>query len=107
MATPNTALEQFIRSIHLCGGRRTMKAVFSTHQAAEERLVALRMHAPSRLLPSACRLLQVSTAALDVSLPAPKPRPEHPGSAPVDPSGARARLATLPTWGWLYSAERA
>jgi hypothetical protein len=37
----------------LCGGRRTTKAVFSTHQAAEDRLIALGLRLRSRLLPKA------------------------------------------------------
>ena len=35
-----------------CGGRRTIKALFSTHKAAEERLLELGHRLPSRLLPS-------------------------------------------------------
>jgi hypothetical protein len=34
-----------------CGGRRTIRALFSTHQAAEERLAALGRPLASRLLP--------------------------------------------------------
>jgi hypothetical protein len=34
-----------------CGGRRTIRALFSTHKAAEERLTALGRHLATRLLP--------------------------------------------------------
>ena len=34
-----------------CGGRRTIRALFSTHKAAEERLTALGRPLASRLLP--------------------------------------------------------
>ena len=43
-----------------CGGRRTIKALFSTHKAAEERLVELGQHPPSRLLPAATSPPQMS-----------------------------------------------
>ncbi len=36
-----------------CGGRRTIRALFSTHKAAEERFAALGRRLPSRLLPDA------------------------------------------------------
>jgi len=36
-----------------CGGRRTIRALFSTHKAAEERLTELGRRLPSRFLPSA------------------------------------------------------
>ena len=45
-----------------CGGRRTIKALFSTHKAAEERLAALGRPAPSRLLPSATAPPQLALA---------------------------------------------
>ena len=45
-----------------CGGRRTIKALFSTHKAAEERLVALGLRPPSRLLPSATAPPQLTLA---------------------------------------------
>ena len=45
-----------------CGGRRTIKALFSTHKAAEERLVELGQHPPSRLLPSATAPPQLTLA---------------------------------------------
>ena len=35
-----------------CGGRRIIKTLFSTHKAAEERLIALGRPPPSRFLPS-------------------------------------------------------
>ena len=43
-----------------CGGRRTIKALFSTHKAAEERLVELGQPTPSRLLPAATSPPQMS-----------------------------------------------
>ena len=45
-----------------CGGRRTIKALFSTHKAAEERLIELGHRPPSRLLPSATAPPQMSFA---------------------------------------------
>ena len=45
-----------------CGGRRTIKALFSTHKAAEERLTALGRPPHSRLLPSAKDPPQLSLA---------------------------------------------
>lgn len=36
-----------------CGGRRTIRALFSTHKAAEERLAELGLRVTSRLLPKA------------------------------------------------------
>jgi len=45
-----------------CGGRRTIKALFSTHKAAEERLTALGHRPPSRLLPSATAPPQLTFA---------------------------------------------
>ena len=45
-----------------CGGRRTIRALISTHKAAEERLVALGRHLPSRLLPNATAPPQMTLA---------------------------------------------
>jgi hypothetical protein len=45
-----------------CGGRRTIRALFSTHQAAEERLTELGRRLPSRLLPAATAPPQCSLA---------------------------------------------
>ena len=45
-----------------CGGRRTIRALFSTHKAAEERLVELGLRPPSRLLPTATAPPQLTLA---------------------------------------------
>ena len=45
-----------------CGGRRTIRALFSTHKAAEERLAALGRPLPSRLLPNATAPPQLTLA---------------------------------------------
>lgn len=45
-----------------CGGRRTIRALFSTHKAAEERLVELGLRVPSRLLPKATAPPQMTLA---------------------------------------------
>jgi ribosomal protein S27E len=45
-----------------CGGRRTIRALHSTHQAAEERLAALGRKLPSRLLPDATAPPQLTLA---------------------------------------------
>jgi hypothetical protein len=45
-----------------CGGRRIIKALFSTHKAAEERLLALGRPPPSRHLPSSTAPPQLSLA---------------------------------------------
>lgn len=45
-----------------CGGRRTIRALFSTHKAAEERLTALGQRLPTRLLPCATAPPQLALA---------------------------------------------
>ena len=45
-----------------CGGQRTIRALHSTHQAAEERLAALGRKLPSRLLPDATAPPQLTLA---------------------------------------------
>jgi hypothetical protein len=45
-----------------CGARRTIRALHSTHQAAEERLAALGRQLPTRLLPNATAPPQLNLA---------------------------------------------